>query len=118
MHRLDAGPYAGRMSNPTTTRRLAILRLALRLTAGLFSTTAFTYEHRPIAGDAYGQLAWLRAQLTPLARHDRLIRELVAMLDPERAVRRWASPHTAKRELLRLAERAQALGAVKRKVRR
>jgi hypothetical protein len=61
-------------------------------------------------------MEWLRAQLAPLAPLDPLIRELLRLLDPEHAPRLWDSPRGAKRELLRLAARAQALIGVKRKV--
>jgi hypothetical protein len=111
MQQVDAAGYPGRMSNRTAAHQLATLRLALRLTTGLLASTAFTHEHRPIAGDAYSLLEWLRAQLAPLARRDRLIAELLQVLNPERPPRRWSSPQAARRELLRLAARAQALAA-------
>jgi len=99
----------------TLAQRLTAYRLALYLTAGLFSSTSFTWEHMPIRGDAYSQLAWLRAQLAPLAVRDRFIRDLVRILDPERPLRPWGTPAGAKRELLRLSACVQALTTVKGK---
>ncbi len=86
-----------------------MLRLALRLTAGLLSTTGFTLDRQPF-GNGYEAQQWLRRQLAPLARRDRFIRDLMAVLDPENPPRRWASPRAAKRELLRLAARGAAYG--------
>jgi hypothetical protein len=106
-------PYPRRMSNrPSAAHRLAVLRLALRLTAGVLHTTGYTPEYqRRIVGDPYEAQAWLRIQLAPLARNDWLIRELLKVLDPERPARRWTSPRAAKRELLRLSASARALAA-------
>ena len=112
-------PHDDQMPNraPTPARRLAALRLALRLTAGVLTSTSFTFEQQPM-GDAFEAMDWLRGQLAPLARHDRHIRDLLCIIDPEHGTAPWSSPRGTKRELLRLAAQAQALGRVKRHSRR
>lgn len=96
-------------------RRLAVLRLALRLTAGAFASTAFSIGHQPF-GDSVEAMEWLRQQLAPLACKDQLIRDMMLVIDPERSTRPWDSPRGTKRELLRLAARVQARAGVTRKV--
>jgi hypothetical protein len=93
-------------------RRLAALRLALRLTAGSLTAQAFTFENRPF-GEAHSAIAWLHEQLATLARQDRFLRDILRVLDQNQPPRSWASPDGAKRELLRLAARAKALAALK-----
>lgn len=119
MRQPGCAPHDDRMPNraPSPVRRLVALRLALRLTAGVFSSTGFTFEHQPF-GDAFEAMEWLRGQLAPLARHDRHLRDLLCIIDPEQGTAPWSSPRGTKQELLRLAAQAQALGRVKRQSRR
>jgi hypothetical protein len=88
-------------------RRLARLRLALELTAGMLGAQTWSWGHHPF-GDAHASLVWLRAQLAPLAVHDRDLQGILLILDPERPPRPWSTPKGAKRELLRLGAMAQA----------
>ncbi len=106
-------------NRPAIRRRSAAARsLAMRLIAGVLTSTSWAHAHKPLA-DEFSALEWLREQLTPLARHDRLVRELMCVLDPEEPCRPWNRPKSTKAELDRLAACAQAFKApVKRMVRR
>ena len=99
--------------DPVAARRLAVLHLVLRLTAGAFASTAFSIGHQPF-GDAFETMKWLRQQLAPLARQERLIRDVLRVIDPEWSNRPWDSPRGAKHELLRLAAAVRARAPVKR----
>jgi hypothetical protein len=80
---------------------------------------AFRDEHQPFGTDAYDALDWLRAQLAPLSRRERVIRDLLPVLDPTNTQRApWSRPGSAKRELLRLAARLQALDDQQKRLRR
>jgi len=92
----------------SAARRIAARRLALRLAFGLLSTGQWSPAHHPFDGDWFTTLEWGRRQLAPLARHDRLVRDLLPILNPENPPRPWSRPTSAKRALFKLASAAQA----------
>jgi len=92
----------------SAARRTAARRIALRLAFGLLSTGQWSPAHHPFEGDWFTVLEWARVQLTPLARHDRLVRDLLPILNPENPPRPWSRPKSAKRELFRLAAATKA----------
>ena len=87
-------------------REREAVRLTVWMMAGLLRTGIFHLENRPF-GDAWSSLEWLRGQVKLLTRDAVLLREIAAVIDPERSVADWAYPVRAKRMLRRMGARAR-----------
>ena len=90
--------------------------LALRLLAGLLSSSTWSFEARAFP-DLYEACAWAKEQLAPLAAHDPALRDLLRVLDEE-PPSPWSSQRGVKRELRRLAADAQAIAVRSKTLRR
>lgn len=74
---------------PSTTADYRALQMALRLTAAALVNECMGWDHRPIPGDTYATIDWLRQALAPLAARSAEVAAFVRLLDLDAPRQAW-----------------------------